>query len=114
MYKVFLNDRVIKIGPVENIDFNKSTVTFSDHCTQDDVRKWFEAFTKSNIPDATIVHANPEQFFNVFQSAFTVVHAAGGVVIGDHKIMFIFRNGKWDLPKGKLNKNELAEEAALR
>jgi 8-oxo-dGTP pyrophosphatase MutT (NUDIX family) len=28
--------------------------------------------------------------------------------------LFIFRNGKWDLPKGKLDQNELPEEAAIR
>ena len=114
MYKVFLNDRVIKIGSAANININKSTVTFSDDCTAEDVRKWFTAFTENTLHKVSIIHSNPEHFFNTFQSAFTVVHAAGGVVIRDDKILFIFRNGKWDLPKGKLDKDELAEEAALR
>jgi len=114
MYKVFLNDRVIRIGTAANIKINKLTVTFSDECTADDIRKWFTAFSESTEDDVSIIHHKPDHFFNVFQSAFTIVHAAGGVVKRDNKILFIFRNGKWDLPKGKLNKDELAEEAALR
>lgn len=46
---------------------------------------------------------------------FTVVQAGGGVVYNSKKeILFIFRRGKWDLPKGKLDKGETLEECALR
>lgn len=44
-----------------------------------------------------------------------VVEAAGGWVknaVGD--FLFIFRNGKWDLPKGKMETNESKDVAALR
>ena len=30
------------------------------------------------------------------------------------EILFIFRNGKWDLPKGGTEKNETMEETAMR
>jgi ADP-ribose pyrophosphatase YjhB (NUDIX family) len=43
------------------------------------------------------------------------VEAAGGIVQNEKKeILFIFRRGKWDLPKGKMEKKELAEECAQR
>ena len=29
-------------------------------------------------------------------------------------MLFIFRNGKWDLPKGKVEKGEKVDEAAIR
>ncbi len=114
MYKVFLNDRVIKIGSPENITINKSTVTFNQDCTSETIRQWFRDFATSNISEVSIVHANVETFFTLFQSSFLVIQAAGGVVVSGDKLLFIFRNGKWDLPKGKLDKNETAEEAALR
>ncbi len=41
--------------------------------------------------------------------------AGGGIVENDEKkILFQFRRGKWDLPKGKLEENETIEACALR
>jgi len=41
--------------------------------------------------------------------------AAGGIVENeDGAILFIYRRGKWDLPKGKLDDDETIEECAVR
>ncbi len=41
--------------------------------------------------------------------------AAGGIVRNEDKaILFMFRRGKWDLPKGKLDDGETIEECAVR
>jgi 8-oxo-dGTP pyrophosphatase MutT (NUDIX family) len=41
--------------------------------------------------------------------------AAGGLVLNDNKeLLMIFRRGKWDLPKGKLDEDESMESCALR
>lgn len=41
--------------------------------------------------------------------------AAGGIVQNEEgKILFQFRRGKWDLPKGKLEEGETTEECAVR
>lgn len=41
--------------------------------------------------------------------------AAGGIVENEEgKILFQFRRGKWDLPKGKLDEGETIEECAVR
>ena len=45
----------------------------------------------------------------------TKIVAAGGIVENEEKkILFEFRRGKWDLPKGKLDDGETLEECALR
>jgi 8-oxo-dGTP pyrophosphatase MutT (NUDIX family) len=50
-----------------------------------------------------------------FFSFFKVIKAAGGVVRNEkNEILVIFRGGKWDLPKGKIDKNETLKEAAVR
>ncbi len=47
--------------------------------------------------------------------SMTTVVAAGGLVWnGDGRLLMIFRRGKWDLPKGKLDPGEDLESAALR
>lgn len=41
--------------------------------------------------------------------------AAGGLVFNsEQEILFIFRNGFWDLPKGKIEPNETIEQTAIR
>lgn len=59
--------------------------------------------------------ADPTKTWNAFLSAFTLVEAAGGIVFNpENKTLFILRHGKWDLPKGKMEKNERIHETAVR
>ena len=45
----------------------------------------------------------------------TSIIAAGGLVVNPNKeILWIFRRGFWDLPKGKLDPNETIEACAIR
>lgn len=58
---------------------------------------------------------NPSLLFRKIKKSFKIVRAAGGIVRNEeNKILFIFRNGKWDLPKGKLDKGEKPRQAAVR
>lgn len=46
---------------------------------------------------------------------FTVIQAGGGLVENQNKeILMIYRRGKWDLPKGKLDEGETLEACAVR
>jgi 8-oxo-dGTP pyrophosphatase MutT (NUDIX family) len=50
-----------------------------------------------------------------FKKLFKIIRAAGGLVRNtDGRILFIFRRDFWDLPKGKIEKNEKKKEAAIR
>jgi len=50
-----------------------------------------------------------------FFKGYKLIEAAGGIVINEDKhILLIYRNGKWDLPKGKMEKGETPETAAFR
>lgn len=43
------------------------------------------------------------------------IKAAGGLVLNEkQEILMIFRRGKWDLPKGKLDEGETIETCAIR
>ena len=49
------------------------------------------------------------------QNLYTPIDAGGGLVFNDAgALLMIFRRGKWDLPKGKLDPGETMEECALR
>ncbi|MEX0639350.1 MAG: NUDIX domain-containing protein, partial [Balneolaceae bacterium] len=47
-----------------------------------------------------------------------IVEAGGGVVCRNHsgsiQVLLIYRNGVWDLPKGKLEEDESIAECAAR
>ncbi len=50
-----------------------------------------------------------------FKGLFKIIKAAGGVVKNSkNEILFIFRRGSWDLPKGKIEKDEKKKIAAIR
>ncbi len=54
-------------------------------------------------------------FWTEFLDYLTRIPAAGGIVINrKEELLFIKRMGRWDLPKGKIEKNESARDAALR
>lgn len=45
----------------------------------------------------------------------TIIEAAGGLVVNNaNELLWIFRRGHWDLPKGKLDAGETIEACALR
>ena len=52
--------------------------------------------------------------WDIFCNQYVVIYAAGGVVYKDNSLLMIFRNGKWDLPKGKRELNESDKDCALR
>jgi 8-oxo-(d)GTP phosphatase len=67
-----------------------------------------------NLDSVTILTENKKEVKKFIKSRFTVIKAAGGVVTKGQKTLFIFRLGKWDLPKGKFDRGETAEECAVR
>ena len=63
-----------------------------------------------------ILHASDlDQMWMTFCASYHELAAAGGVVRdSEGHVLWIQRNGKWDLPKGKLEPGEQLEEAAVR
>ena len=56
-----------------------------------------------------------KKHWQMFLSYFNIIKAAGGIVeLQNEKTLWIFRNGKWDIPKGKREKKENYRYAAKR
>ena len=50
-----------------------------------------------------------------FCANYMLIEASGGLVYNDsNQLLMIFRNSKWDLPKGKLEFGENIEDCAIR
>lgn len=60
-------------------------------------------------------HADLDKLKKALFKKFTVIKAAGGLVTNvKDEVLVIFRRGKWDLPKGKLDDGEALEDCAIR
>ena len=72
-------------------------------------------FDKSDEAYLFIVYHNLDELFQQVVNCFKYIEAAGGVVtLPDGRILMIKRLGKWDLPKGKAEKDETLQETAIR
>lgn len=115
MYKVFFNDREIEITSRGYAPFVKDSEITENLNSVDEVKTWFLDFAANQTQSAILLQPSTEIFWNeLFLPVFTQIPAAGGVVIRNEKLLFIFRNEKWDLPKGKIDKGETAKQAAIR
>lgn len=109
MYKVFINKLSIiltsknKSLSQEN-SFLLSSISLNEILKK--VRKHKKIF---------LYHPKKSELLKVFKSKIKVIFASGGIVKNDNnQILFIYRRGKWDLPKGKAEKGESIRETAVR
>lgn len=69
----------------------------------------------TSVKELNVFGENIDEIWREFQKLFRIIEAAGGIVSNpDGDILFIKRLGKWDLPKGKMEKGESREESAVR
>jgi len=62
-----------------------------------------------------VICTDAKAFYKRITKTVQVIEAAGGLVKNERKeYLFIHRNDKWDLPKGKIEKGEKIKECAVR
>ena len=111
MYKVFMNDKpIILTDSSEGINnyqvFNFDEISFETLQNM---------MLENEINGVLLLSKSLLSDWEVFESNFKVIKAAGGKVKNaKNEILFIFRFDKWDLPKGHIEKGEKKEVAAIR
>lgn len=79
------------------------------------VRTMLQELEKPDYYAGVYLHSKLNELLDAFKAELTVIQAAGGLVYTDKsELLLIFRKGKWDLPKGKLDEGEDLETCALR
>src|SRR5688572_10828978 len=132
---IFINDIPVKIlKPGEKPDpgrYNHTIDAASETITQAKLihhvlvtnadAQHFDAllgFLNSKVPTnllTLIVAVHDYEAIKMYlRSKFKVVKAAGGLVRKKEKYLMIYRLKKWDLPKGKKEKNEKYKQTAVR
>jgi 8-oxo-dGTP pyrophosphatase MutT (NUDIX family) len=110
-YKVFINTKLITLtsSPPKSKDaivLPLATTSF---------QTILHALKRAPIQEIFLIDSDPSILLDMFKTKLPLVQAAGGLVQNNKgKMLFIFRKGKWDLPKGKVDKGETLENGALR
>jgi 8-oxo-dGTP pyrophosphatase MutT (NUDIX family) len=111
-YNIYINQKCLIITSIKPDDA-------LDHQLIDDQDFDFLTFYKAlaNNPNVKfyLICTDAKTYFATIKTKIRVIKAAGGLVHSDEdKYLFIKRNGRWDLPKGKLELNEKKKDAAVR
>lgn len=116
MYKVFFKDRTVFLSNEAGYSITDSKTHFYKSQGLNNLRNKLESFFKNDEIEALqVIHEDLEMLWNDFKSCFTQINAGGGLVRNPQgELLFIFRRGKWDLPKGKADGKEKIMETALR
>jgi 8-oxo-dGTP pyrophosphatase MutT (NUDIX family) len=116
MYKVYFKDKTVYFGDDFSKAFEKNNGLFYNYTNLKELTELVYAFSlMKGIEKLFIIHNDIITLFEEFKTCFNYIDAAGGVVMRpDGKFLVMKRDGIWDLPKGKLEKGENTETAALR
>jgi 8-oxo-dGTP pyrophosphatase MutT (NUDIX family) len=111
MYKIFVGNKPIVLTTAleTETDFKNFMIDAVD------INKVLAKLKKDKYNSVRIVGVDKEVLLKKFLALLPNVIAGGGKVYNaKNEILFIFRNGKWDLPKGKAEAKETINQTALR
>lgn len=113
MYKVFIENRPVIIAEKNNLPFECSLL-FANKVSS--IEKDVHPLIKKTLAPTPILilSSDPHKEFERLFEGYTKIDAAGGIVKKKDEYLFIKRNGKWDIPKGKLDDSESIESGAVR
>ncbi|MGJ5643447.1 NUDIX hydrolase [Formosa sp. S-31] len=111
MYKVFVNDKpIILTTKVEQETYFKNYLLDTVQ-----LGKVIKELNNTSLKEVRLIHKNEDKLLKKFLKKLPVVEAGGGKVYNKNgQILFIYRNDKWDLPKGKAEAKESIEETSIR
>lgn len=119
MYKIYFNNKPLFITnqitkELEELLHHEETVLI-DEFNVHTVKAMLHEMEVAKIRAGVFLHDDVEAVMKAFKKKFVLIKAAGGMIhTKDDDLLLIFRRGKWDLPKGKLDDGEDLETCAIR
>ena len=120
IYKVFFNNISFEIKPLSKLE-SKEDYSLHVECFNKFILIIDDVLHTKNLKEKQIIYRSCDvvndwlKLLDYFKKKYSIIIAAGGIVENDlEKILFIYRHNFWDLPKGKVEKNEKFEIAACR
>jgi 8-oxo-dGTP pyrophosphatase MutT (NUDIX family) len=119
LIKIYFNDKPLYL--CDDIDqeiapfVHHDDAVFIDEFSTPAIKSMIHEMKLEKIHAGVLYHTDLEALKKAVFKKFTIIYAAGGLVLNPSKdILLIFRKGKWDLPKGKLDEGESLDQCALR
>lgn len=111
MYKIFINNK-----PLFLTNIIEKETDFRIYLLESvDIKKLISDIYNDKIQKAYLFDKDIELIINKLKMKLPIEKAGGGLVYNsNNEVLFIFRNGKWDLPKGGVEKDEKLRETAIR
>jgi ADP-ribose pyrophosphatase YjhB (NUDIX family) len=105
-------------GALSKLNFNhlSGEVLIKD-ATIEVIDKFLVYLKQNNVKkleEITFVVHDYRAVIDGIKKDYTIIKAAGGLVLKEGEVLMIWRLKKWDLPKGKLDKGEKEKKAAVR
>ena len=111
MYKVFVNDKPLFLTN----EISKETDFQLFLLESVDIEQLIVKMFQNKIQKASLYYPDEAEMMKIFKSKIPVSKAGGGLVYNlKGEVLFIFRNGKWDLPKGGTEKGEEIDATSMR
>jgi 8-oxo-dGTP pyrophosphatase MutT (NUDIX family) len=116
MIKIFSPDKIIYlINDLSVFKPSEDAILLSIQSAAGMRLEYNNLIKKKKLKEIYFFNEDLKILYRYFSDMFRVIGAAGGLVKNKkNEWLFIFRNGKWDLPKGKIEKGEEIKTAAIR
>ncbi len=112
MIKIFYNDRILAFHEDASSDIQSAKVLHFDDKTELAIKLFLNSSDEYNL---LIIGASDDVAMSLLKKVFRVIEAGGGRVHDSQgRTLCIFRSGRWDLPKGWLEKGETLAQCAVR
>lgn len=113
-YRIYFDDRPLLIVH-DTKEMPVNNLIEADIKNSDDINAAIAKMNEGSVAGMVLVTEDTGATFDLFKERFHFIQAGGGLVKNEkEEYLFIFRRGKWDLPKGKLDDGETIAECAVR
>lgn len=120
LIKIYFPNGFLSIS--DPVDFTNNTPSndslnslYLESPSEDSFLEHLNQLETSKLNSLNIVTNQRDIYMNLITAKYKVIEAAGGIIENENKeLLFIYRRGKWDLPKGKMEPNESPEACAVR
>ena len=111
MYKVFVNDKPLFLTNAISKETDFQLFLLESIDIEQLIIKMFQ----NKIQKASLYYPDEKVILKKLKEKIPVCKAGGGLVFNKNgDVLFILRNGKWDLPKGGIEREEEIADTAMR